>query len=240
MSYYVLVNPKIEYFRKALFSYQLAEKHLTVKFADLIYNKGTLYFYLQDYMQAMEEFQKADELDQTLHANMKVEECLNIVHRIKKDYYDRFFNKNMLKDTCKELLKYISMREVSLQNAISKFKTQEGKSSTWTMKQLSGVKQKANEKVFIIVKFIKWVMLDNLICKMVLVMDSQEQFMILSVFNPPGNISSKLVPKITILGIIDPWVKMVKTDETGEQEYIPFLQLFDYNDLIIDNSKLKK
>jgi hypothetical protein len=213
---------------------------LRVPFADLIFNKGTLHFYLQDYMEASGEFQKAEDLDPTLEAHLKVAECRAIVHRIKKDYFDRFFNKTLLADTSRELLAYISLREVSLAKAISKFKGEQGQTSQWGLRPLCQVQPRANKQVFIIVKPIKWLLLDDLICKMVLVMDSQQQFMILSVFNPPSNISAKILPKVTILGVIDPWLKMVKTDEQGEQELVPFLQLFDYNDLIIDNSKLKK
>ena len=121
MTFHLSTNQHLTLFRKSISSYSLAEKHLPTEFPDLLFNKGSVLCYLQDYLEAEQCFRRASKLDQTLNAEEKIHTCQILLNRIKKDFFDRFFHENLLSKLTKELRVYKIKRGPVMQRGISKF-----------------------------------------------------------------------------------------------------------------------
>ena len=138
MSYYLSIDPQIDYFKKALFSYSLAERHLKAPFADLLHNKASIHLYFQDYLKAIECFERAHKLDFSLKADAKVIDTKSIFNRVKKDFFDRFFGKSLMNKMKQSLLQYEMDKGASLQRGVTRFKNKDvSLNKQWKCKLIS-------------------------------------------------------------------------------------------------------
>ena len=241
MTYY-LNNPKdISLMEKCLFSYNLAQKHLKAEFADLLFNKASVHLYLQDYLQSISLFKSAHSLDATLEANLKFDEAQAILKRISKDYFENFLSQSARAQLRKKIAKYEKARGKVMQNGISKFKNKGVKpGKTWRKCVLSELKKGRNSQVFTFGKFVRAVDFKNSPAKMFLMFGPPNEFAILAIFNCSDTIFSQIRLKKSTVLVIDPRVKFIETGipkVKGERDCsrLPCLQLFDANNLIIDN-----
>lgn len=244
MSHYLSNSKDISLMQKCLFSYNLAQKHLKVPFADLYFNKASVHLYMQDYLESIQFFKKANQIDSSLNADQKSLEASAILHRIKKDYFENFLSKSAQKNLRRDLLIYQKARGAVMEKGITKFKTQSGASNKkWKSTLLSNLESGKNPGVYIIGKLVRAIDFKNSPAKMFLLWGPPNDFAILAVFNCSDSIFSQIVLKKSTVVVIDPRMKWIKTGEEqkiqeNDQSQLRCLQLFDANNLIIDNMKI--
>ena len=238
MTFHLSTNSHLNLFRKALSSYTLAEKHLSKEFPDLLYNKGSVLCYLQDYLDAQICFNRAHELDETLNAEVKIEFCKSTLNRIKKDFFDRFFTESVLNKISKELNFYKAKKGKIMQKGITKFKNMQTKSkTTFKPKQFLNLKIGSNKSCYTIAKVLKIILKTESGIHMFLIFDQQQNFAIMSIFGGVEGLEAKIILKSSVVILINPEKKIIPTGDSGERKEVLLLQIFNQDDLIIDNMK---
>jgi tetratricopeptide (TPR) repeat protein len=238
MTFHLSTNSHLNLFRKALSSYSLAEKHLPKEFPDLLYNKGSVLCYLQDYLTAQQCFIRAHKLDDSLNAEVKIEFCKSTLNRIKKDFFDRFFNESLLNKLSNDLKLYHSKRGKVMQRGITKFKNMNKKTmTTFKPKSFSKLSKGENKNCFITAKVLKNILKTESGIHMFLIFDQNQQFAIMSIFGGVEGLESKIILKSSVVILVNPEKKIIRTGDTGERSEVLMLQIFNQDDLIIDNMK---
>jgi tetratricopeptide (TPR) repeat protein len=238
MTFHLSTNSHLNLFRKALSSYTLAEKHLPKEFPDLLYNKGSVLCYLQDYLDAQNCFIRAHQLDETLNAEVKIEFCKSTLSRIKKDFFDRFFTESILNKISKDLDFYQANRGKVMQRGITKFKNINTKSNTvFKPKHFANLKVGKNNCCYTMAKVLKIILKTESGIHMFLIIDQNKNFAIMSIFGGVEGLETKIVLKSSVVILINPEKKIIKTGDTEDRNKVLMLQIFNQDDLIIDNMK---
>jgi tetratricopeptide (TPR) repeat protein len=240
MTFHLSTNKHLELFRKALFSYSLAEKHFPIEFPDLLYNKGSVLCYLQDYLEAEKCFTRAHHLDETLNAQMQIHVCRVILNRIKKDFFDRFFQESLLNKIVKALKLYEMRRGAVMQRGISKFKKMNSQTKhDFELQPFSKFNKGKNPKYYCMAKVLKIIYKTESGINMFLVMDQNKDFAVMSIFGGVEGLEQKIELKVSVVLMINPERKMIQTGEEGDRAQLLMFQIFNQDDLIIDNMKVK-
>lgn len=238
MTFHLSTNRHPDLFKKALGSYSQAQKHLPREFPDLLYNKGSVLSYLQDYRAAQLCFSRAHELDETLNAHAKVEFCTSTLNRIKKDFFDRFFQESEIAQIAKDIQIYHTKRGKMMQRSITKFKNlHRKKPGQFQSKGFGQLAETQNEQSYSIAKVLKAVLKTESGTHMFLVQDHLRHFAIMSVFGGVEGLESTIILKKSIVILIEPNKKTIGTGDSGDRAQVVLLQIFNQDNLIIDNMK---
>lgn len=238
MTFHLSTNRHLDLFRKALGSYSLAQKHLPCEFPDLLYNKGSVLSYLQDYLAAQLCFVRAQELDETLNAQVKVDFCRSTLSRIKKDFFDRFFQESEIAKIANDIRLYHIKRGQVMQRGISKFKNMnQAKPVKFRPRAFAQLTKGVNGHSYAIAKVLKNVLKTESGIHMFLVQDQNRDFAIMSIFGGVEGLESKIGLKTSTVILIQPNKKTIGTGDTGDRAQLVLLQIFNQDNLIIDNMK---
>ncbi|KRX00302.1 hypothetical protein PPERSA_10801 [Pseudocohnilembus persalinus] len=224
-SWYVLGNAYLSNFfvnlktidelKKSLQAYIQAEKNLTKPNPDLFYNRGTIFQYLEDYKKAIEQYNKASELDSTLQASNQIQYMQNKVNTI----VELIKNRGKIKQ--KRLQNMVKTIPTALRNQVQ--------NSQYTVTNLSGLKEGINKGFILTCKITHNISKKGEVPATFLFTDSQTSFAALSIYNTSDDIYDQVKENADVY-IVDPMIKNIKINE----ESYSCIQVFDIKNLFVD------